>query len=51
MYKPTKGAQSRLKNGKMIIAEFFRAVGGASDLSALSSGMGVQVQTPYAAYI
>ena len=33
MYKPTKSAQSRLKNGKkMIIAESFRGVGGASDL-------------------
>ena len=33
MYKPTKWAQSRLKNGKkMINAESFRAVGAASDL-------------------
>ena len=34
IYKPTQWAQSRLKNGKkMIIAESFRAVGGAaSDL-------------------
>ena len=33
MYKPTKWAQSRLKNGKkVIIAESFWTVGGASDL-------------------
>ena len=32
VYKPTKWGRPRLKNGKMIIAESFRAVGGASDL-------------------
>ena len=44
--------ESRLKNGKMIIAESFRAVGGASDLlHDFVQGGGVQVQTPYTVYI